>query len=54
MKPNTSLLLEINKKFQKLGAIEAKFSLGADFGTLFGNSFGGMVTIRKTGNIFNY
>jgi hypothetical protein len=46
--------LEINKKFQKLGGIEGKISLGADFGTLFGNSIGGMVTIRKTGNIFKY
>jgi hypothetical protein len=54
MKPNTSLLLEINKKFQKLGGFEGKLSLGADFGTLFGNSIGGMVTIRKTGNIFKY
>ena len=54
MKPNTSILFEVNRKFQKFGGVEGKLSVGADFGTLFGNSLGAMVTIRKTGNIFNY
>ncbi len=54
MKPNTSLLLEVNKKFTKLWNLEGKLSLAADFGTLFGNSVGSMFSIRKTGDIFKY
>ncbi len=54
MKPNTSLLLEVNKDFQKLGGIEGKLSLGADFGTLYGNTVGAMISIKKKGNLFKY
>ncbi len=54
MKPNTSLLLEVTKRFPKLWNLEGQLSLGADFGTLFGNSTGCMLSIRKTGDIFKY
>lgn len=54
MKPNTSLLFEVNKRFPKLAYFEGKLSLGADFGTLFGNSIGCMLSIKKTGNLFKY
>ncbi len=54
MIPNTSMLLEINKKFPKLMNIEFGCNIGADFGKLNGNSFGCQFSIRKTGNLFNY
>jgi len=54
MKPNTSLFLEIDKKFPKLWDIEGRLSLGADFGTMYGNSVGCMLSFRKTGLIFKY
>jgi hypothetical protein len=54
MKQNTSLLLEINKRFYKLSNIEIGCKVGADFGKLYGNSVGLQVSIKKGGNLFNY
>lgn len=54
MLTNDSYLLQINKKLLKTANIEIGTSLGWDKGELFGNSFGGMITIRKTGDLFHY
>jgi len=54
MIPNTSLLVEVNKQFQKLSNIEIGCSLGGDFGKLYGNSVGCLFSIRKTGELFKY
>ncbi len=54
MKPATSLLLEVNKILPKLYNIEISCSLGADFGKMYGNSTGCLVSIRKTGDLFRY
>ena len=51
---NTSLLLNVNKKFAAWSDIEVGCSVGADFGKLYGNSVGCLFTIRKTGNLFHY
>jgi len=51
---NTSLLLEVNKKFPAWSNIEVGCSVAADFGKLYGNSVGCLFSIRKTGNLFHY
>jgi hypothetical protein len=51
---NTSALLEVNKQFHKLYDLEIGCSVGADFGKLFGNSVGMLVSIKKRGNLFSY
>jgi hypothetical protein len=51
---NTSMMLEINKQFPKLSNILVGCSVGTDIGKLYGNSVGCMITIKKTGNLFNY
>ena len=51
---NTSLLLEVNKKFPVWSNIEVGCSVGTDFGKLYGNSVGCLFSIRKTGNLFHY
>jgi hypothetical protein len=52
MKPNISMLIEINKKLQNWNNIECGLSVANDYGELFGNSFGFKLSIRKTGNLF--
>ncbi len=52
MRPNTSLMLELNKKFGKKQTFETKLSLGADVGEMYGNNMGAMFTIKKTGDLF--
>ena len=54
MKPSTSILLEVNKQIPKLANIDVSCSIGADFGKLYGNSVGCLISIRKTGNLFHY
>ena len=51
---NTSVLLEVKKHFPKLSNIEVGCTFGADFGKLYGNSVGGLFSIRKTGDLFHY
>jgi len=51
---NTSLLLQLNKKFSKLSDLEISCSVGADFGKLYGNSLGFQLSFRKRGNLFKY
>lgn len=49
---NTSTLLEINKQFPQFQNIEISCSLGADFGQLYGNSTGLLISVRKRGSLF--
>jgi len=51
---NVSTLLEINKRFPRLQNVEIGCSLGADFGNLYGNSVGFLISVKKRGNIFQY
>jgi hypothetical protein len=51
---NTSMLLEVNKLFPTMFNLELGCSIGADFGKLYGNSLGFQVSIKKSGNLFNY
>ena len=51
---NTSLLLELNKRFPRFYNIDAGCSIAADFGKLYGNSVSCMFTIRKTGILCRY
>lgn len=54
MKPEASLLLEVNKTFPRFYNVEVSCSLGADFGKMYGNSTGCLISFRKTGNLFRY
>ena len=51
---NNSTLFEINKQFPKLNNIEIGCSAAADFGQLYGNSIGVLISVRKCGNLFRY
>lgn len=51
---NTSMMLQINKRFPKLSNVQIGCSFGGDFGKLYGNSVGCIFSIKKTGNLFNY
>lgn len=51
---NTSILLELNKQLPHCHNIELAGSIGADFGKLYGNNVGLMLTLRKRGNLFSY
>jgi hypothetical protein len=54
MKPQTSVLLEVNKAFPKLAHLEFGCALGADFGQMYGNSLGLQVSVRKQGDLFHF
>lgn len=54
MKRSTSLLFQINKSLRSFHQIEIGGSIGMDRGTMYGNNLGGMLSIRKTGNLFHY
>ena len=54
MKPSTSLLLEINKRFPQFYNIEAGCSIGVDVGKMYGNSVGCLFSIKKIGDLFHY
>ncbi|MDP4271911.1 MAG: capsule assembly Wzi family protein [Bacteroidota bacterium] len=51
---NTSLLLEVHKSFPRFYGLEARCSLAADFGKLYGNSTSCMITLRKRGILTSY
>jgi hypothetical protein len=51
---NSSLMLQVNKQFPKLSNIQCGVTLGADFGQLYGNSVGCMLSVKKTGDLFHY
>lgn len=51
---NTSLLLEVTKEVKQAWGINFGLRLAADFGTLYGNHFGAMLTISKQGIIHSY
>lgn len=54
VKHNNSFLLEGSGEVIKNTGIEAKVSVGADFGNLHGNSMGFLIGIRKSGSLFKY
>lgn len=54
MAQNIAMMFEINKQFPKLSNIQLGFSIGSDVGKLYGNSTGCMLSIKKTGDLFNY
>jgi hypothetical protein len=51
---NTSIMLEVKRKFSKIQNIECGLVVSGDHGKLFGNSYGGLISIRKTGDLFKY
>ena len=51
---NVSAILEVKKHFPKLSNVELGCSVGVDIGKLYGNSFGAMFSVRKTGDLFHY
>jgi len=53
-KKNVSVMMEIRKLLPKHSNIEIGGSLAADYGKLYGNSAGCMLSIRKTGDLFHY
>jgi len=54
MKSATSIYIDINKRFKRFYNIEAGVMIGADFGQMYGNNAGCMITLRKRGDLFNY
>lgn len=53
-KDAVSLLVEVNKHFEKLWGIEAALSVGADWGQMYGRNTGLMLRISKHGELFKY
>jgi Capsule assembly protein Wzi len=54
MIPNTSTLIEVNKKFEQFSDIIVGCKLGMDWGALYGNSFGFALSFKKSGTFFRY
>jgi len=52
-KKNVSTMMEVRKKLQKHPGIDISCSLAADYGKLYGNSAGCMLSIRKIGNLLH-
>ena len=48
---NTAVLIEVKKTVEKAWGLEFGLALSGDFGTQYGNRFGGMITVRKQGII---
>lgn len=53
-KKSASVMLEVKKQFPTLSNVEIGCSVAADYGKFYGNSIGGMFSIRKTGDLFHY
>lgn len=51
MSRNTAFLIEVTKHVEQAWGLDFSVSLAGDFGTQFGNSIGGMITISKHGLI---
>ena len=51
MSRNTAFLIEVTKHVEQAWGLDFGVSLAGDFGTQFGNSIGGMITISKHGLI---
>ena len=51
---NTSIMFEIYKTFPKIFNLQLGGTIAADYGNLYGNSFGCMISIKKIGKLFNY
>lgn len=51
---NTSLLIDVNKYFPQFYQLEVGCAVGADFGKLYGNSFGVLLSVKKRGDLFQY
>ena len=51
---NIACLLEMRKYVRDAWGLEFGVALAGDFGTQYGNQFGGMITIRKQGLIKNW
>jgi hypothetical protein len=48
---NTAMLIEVKKTVEQAWGLEFGLALAGDFGTQYGNRFGGMITVRKQGII---
>lgn len=48
---NTAVMIEVKKTVEKAWGLEFGIALTGDFGSRYGNSFGGMITVRKQGII---
>lgn len=51
---NTAVLLEVTKQVPQAWGLEFGIALAGDFGSQYGNRFGGQITIRKQGIIKNW
>jgi len=48
---NTAVLMEVKKRVPQAWDLEFGIALAGDFGTQYGNQFGGMITVSKQGII---
>lgn len=53
-KDAVSLLVEVNKTFEKWWGLEAALSVGADWGQMYGRNTGLLFKITKRGELFKY
>lgn len=53
-KDAVSLLIEVNRHFEKLWGMEASLSVGADWGQMYGRNTGLMLRLSKHGELFKY
>ncbi len=51
---NQAFMLELNKRVERIWGVDVGISLAADRGTQFGNSIGGMLSIKKRGLLINW